>query len=152
VSQNPEPLRGEKVNIDAPIEVRLSGHYGRKCHSKFNKKTTKEASMLDKAAEETLNVKNREELIKTFRDIFVEKDFSCLRKSVQKELKAIFNDDNKPVSLQPKITLGMGAKVLSKAYGDSVLNMLADQILLIDDKSTMQRAFEVVKNRLIEEH
>lgn len=106
--------------------------------------------MFEKDAEDMLDVKDKEGLILSIQNMFLQSDYSSFRPSVRKQLKEIFKNDSEAIPLQPRFTLSMGAKVLAKFYNDSILDMLANHILIIPDKYTMQRAFEQVKQRLIE--
>lgn len=106
------------------------------------------SSIIDAMVDSMLNVERKDMLINTCRNLFIEKDFSSMQKSVQKELKAIFEDDNMPVPISPRFTLGMSALLLAKELNDDVLKMLANEIMHISDKGTLQRAFEMVKKRL----
>ena len=97
-----------------------------------------DSSIIDAMVDSMLNVERKDMLINTCRNLFIEKDFSSMQKSVQKELNAI----------SPRFTLGMSALVLAKELNDDVLKMLANEIMHISDKGTLQRAFEMVRKRL----
>lgn len=71
-----------------------------------------------------------------------------MQPSVQKELKAIFDEDNIPVSESPRFALGMSALLLAKESNNDVLQLLATQIMNISDKATLQRVFEMVRQQL----
>lgn len=94
------------------------------------------------------NIERKDMLIDTCRKLFLEKDFSCMQTSVQKELKAIFDEDNIPVSASPRIALGMSALLLAKESNNAALKLLATEIMNLSDKAALQTAFEMVRQQL----
>lgn len=105
-------------------------------------------SIIDSMVDSMLSIERKDMLIDACRKLFIEKDFSNMRPSVQKELKAIFDEDNIPVSESPRLTLGMSALLLAKEANNDALELLAAQIMNISDKATLQKAFEMVRQQL----
>lgn len=105
-------------------------------------------SIIDSMIDNMLSVERKDMLIDTCRKLFVEKDFSCMQTSVQKELDAIFDDDNIPVSESPRLVLGMSTQLLAKESNNDALKLLAKEIMNISDKATLQKAFEMVREEL----
>jgi hypothetical protein len=105
-------------------------------------------SIIDSMVDSMLSIERKDMLIDTCRKLFIEKDFSCMQTSVQKELKAIFDEDNIPVSESPRLALGMSALLLAKESNNDALELLATQIMNISDKATLQKAFEMVRQQL----
>lgn len=105
-------------------------------------------SLIESMVDSMLSIERKDMLIDTCRKLFIEKDFSNMRPSVQEELKAIFEEDNIPVSESPRLTLGMSALLLAKESNNDALELLATQIMNIADKATLQTAFEMVKQQL----
>ena len=63
-------------------------------------------SIIDSMVDSMLSIERKDMLIDACRKLFIEKDFSNMRPSVQEELKAIFDEDNIPVSESPRLALG----------------------------------------------
>lgn len=105
-------------------------------------------SLFDSMVDSILSIERKDVLINTCRNLFIEKDFSCMQPSVQKELKAIFDDDDIPVSESPRLALGMCALLLAKELNNDALWLLANEIMKISDKATLQTAFEMVRQQL----
>ena len=105
-------------------------------------------SITDVMVDHMSNIERKDMLIDTCRNLFVEKDFSCMQTSVQKELKAIFDEDSIPVSASARLALGMSALLLAKESNNDVLRLLANEIMNISDKATLQTAFEMVIQQL----
>lgn len=51
-------------------------------------------SIIDSMVDSMLSIERKDMLIDACRKLFIEKDFSNMRPSVQEELKAIFDEDN----------------------------------------------------------
>ncbi len=99
-----------------------------------------------------LRIERKDILIETCRNLFIEKDFSSMQKSVQKELKAIFeeDEDDMPVPLSPRFTLSVTARLLAKELNDDQLEVIGNEIIYIYDKGTLRHTFDLVKKRLLE--
>ena len=107
-------------------------------------------SIIDSMVDSMLSIERKDMLIDACRKLFIEKDFSNMRPSVQEELKAIFDEDNIPVSESPRLALGMSALLLAKESNNDALELLATQIMNISDKATLQKAFEMVRQQLFD--
>ena len=107
-------------------------------------------SIIDSMVDSMQSIERKDMLIDACRKLFIEKDFSSMQKSVQKELNAIFEEDNMPVPISPRFTLGMSALVLAKESNNDALELLATQIMNISDKATLQKAFEMVRQQLFD--
>lgn len=107
-------------------------------------------SIIDSMVDSMLSIERKDMLIDACRKLFIEKDFSNMRPSVQKELKAIFDEDNIPVSESPRLALGMSALLLAKETNNDALELLATQIINLSDKATLQKAFEMVRQQLLD--
>ena len=105
-------------------------------------------SIIDSMVDSMLSIERKDMLIDACRKLFIEKDFSNMRPSVQEELKAIFDEDNIPES--PRLALGMSALLLAKESNNDALELLATQIMNISDKATLQKAFEMVRQQLFD--
>lgn len=105
-------------------------------------------SLIDSMVDSMLSIERKDMLIDTCRKLFIEKGFSNMQPSVQEELKAIFDEDNIPVSESPRLALGMSALLLAKEANNDALELLATQIMNIADKATLQTAFEMVRQQL----
>ena len=73
-----------------------------------------------------------------------------MQTSVQEELEAILDDDNIPVSVSPRLALGMSAQLLAKESNNDALKLFATEIINISDKATLQKAFEMIREQLYE--
>ncbi|EPJ0597128.1 hypothetical protein ACXHH8_004497 [Enterobacter roggenkampii] len=71
-----------------------------------------------------------------------------MQTSVQKETQAIFDEDSIPASVSARLALGMSAMLLAKESNNDALRLLANEIMNISDKSTLQTAFEMVRQQL----
>ena len=107
-------------------------------------------SIIDSMVDSMLSIERKDMLIDACRKLFIEKDFSNMRPSVQEELKAIFDEDNIPVSESPRLALGMSALLLAKESNNDALELLETQIMNISDKATLQKAFEMVRQQLFD--
>ena len=81
-------------------------------------------SIIDSMVDSMLSIERKDMLIDACRKLFIEKDFSNMRPSVQEELKAIFDEDNIPVSESPRLALGMSALLLAKESNNDALELL----------------------------
>ena len=105
-------------------------------------------SIIDSMVDHMSNIERKDILRDTCRKLFLEKDFTCMQTSVQKELKAIFDEDTIPVSASPRFALGMSALLLAKESNNTALKLLATEIMNISDKAALQTAFEMVRQQL----
>lgn len=97
------------------------------------------SSLIDSMVDSMLSIERKDMLIDTC---------PCMRPSVQKELMAIFDDNNIPISESHRLALGMSALLLAKESNNDALELLATQIMNISDKATLQKAFEMVRQQL----